>query len=261
MKLLMVSLLGLLMFTACGDDVGLEELTLEDTTLSKARISSDNSKIVVNYRKDSQDQIAIMNRDGSDINILMVEASYLSAPTWSDDGAKIIVNGDGIRRMNIDGTEDELLVDAFAATEPDISRDGKKLTWGVNGGSLNIMDLETKEVTRLELTGGSPRFSPDGSKIAFSDGTAIRLMNSDGTGVENIISGELSYLTSVSWLPDGKRLAITSSRGVELVDIDEKSRKTIADGFATKDIDVSPDGSLLVYGINGQTGLSFLTNF
>lgn len=261
MKFLAFSLFGLLAFTACGDDVGLEELTIADVSLSKARISSDNSKIVVNYRKDDEDQIAIMNRDGSDINFLMAEASYLSAPTWSDGDTKVIVNGDGIRRMNIDGSEDELLVDAFAAMEPDLSKDGKKLTWGINGGNLRILNLDTDDVTNLDFSGGSPRFSPDGSKIAFSDGTAIRVMDSDGTGVENIISGELSYLTSVSWLPDNKRLAITSQRGVEIVDVIEQSRKTIVDGFATKDIDVSPDGSLLVYGVNGQTGLYFVTDF
>jgi Tol biopolymer transport system component len=142
---------------------------------------------------------------------------------------------------------------------PDLSPDGTHLVYGVNGSTLHIKDLDSDDAARaLEISGNSPRYSPDGTQIAFATSEAIRIMDAEGDNVQDVITGELSYLSSVDWLADGARLAITSENGVEIVDIEAGSRRTIADGFATKDIDVSADGERLVYGVNGQESLTII---
>lgn len=64
---------------------------------------------------------------------------------------------------------------------------------------------------------GAPRFSPDGSEIAFVEGmgdhdNTLRVMNADGTGLRTVLpdAGVLRvavYIDSLSWSPDGGRLA------------------------------------------------------
>jgi Tol biopolymer transport system component len=112
--------------------------------------------------------------------------------------------------------------------------------------------------TDLGMTGDTPRFSPDGARIAFATAEAIQVMDAQGENARDVVSGDLSYLTSVAWFPDGERLAFTSENGVEIVDVESGSRSVLADGFATKGIDVSADGTKVVYGVNGQKSLTII---
>ncbi len=254
-------LLATFLFAACGDDATTTDLVIEGVSLSKARFSKDSANIVVNYQDDDGEHVATMQRDGKDVKIIASDANYLTAPTWNADGASVIYYGTAIQKVDLDGTNNTVLVDAFAAMDPDISSDGSTLIWGVNGGSLFLRTLPDGPTTPLTEMGASPRFSPDGTQIAFATAAAIRVMKADGSDVQTLVSGDLSYLSTVAWLPNGKQLAITSTRGVELVDLEDGARKTLVDQFAAKDVDVSPDGNWIVYGVNGQTGLSIITDF
>ncbi len=48
--------------------------------------------------------------------------------------------------------------------------------------------------------------SPDGSRIAFTCDVAICVADRDGTNIDVLTDGELSYEDSPSWSPDGERL-------------------------------------------------------
>jgi TolB protein len=70
----------------------------------------------------------------------------------------------------------------------------------------------TKSCRRRELGG---HWSPDGSKIVYSRGTArgseIFLMNADGTGVKRLTDGP-GRNDLPEWSPDGNKIAFISQR-------------------------------------------------
>ncbi|MBS1151450.1 MAG: hypothetical protein H6Q89_3148, partial [Myxococcaceae bacterium] len=73
-----------------------------------------------------------------------------------------------------------------------------------------------------------------------------------------------TYLASVCWFADGKRLAVTSQQGIELLTLSDTpvSRKSLyPDAFASTGCDVHPDGTKLLYRVNGQRGLRVLSGF
>ena len=98
-----------------------------------------------------------------------------------------------------------------------------------SGSNQNlIMQLHGTTLTNLSFVGGStldhnPDVSPDGSRIAFqgerpntdspgSDGQAIVVMNSDGTGQNEILKPSASPFRSFlypAWSPDGGCVFLT----------------------------------------------------
>ena len=69
---------------------------------------------------------------------------------------------------------------------------------------------------RLTRTSGwysGPRWSPDGTRLAFTDlgSGEILVINADGSGLNNVTRNS-AYDRDPSWSPDGTRLAFVSSR-------------------------------------------------
>jgi hypothetical protein len=160
---------------------------------------------------------------------------------YSRDGSKIV----WFREMSPGGDAREIWIanaDGSGATQltsngtmdnvPDISADNAKVVWsevGVPVGDGNawigtsnvwIMNADGSD-KHLVTVGGTdvwPRFSPDGSKIAFSRwssvwGWSLFTINADGTGEAEIESSRgLVYPgnageVGASWSPDGLSLA------------------------------------------------------
>jgi len=91
--------------------------------------------------------------------------------------------------------------------------------------------------------GFHPAFSPNGSKIAYDDGTSLFVMNADCSGSSPVgVTG-----TEPSWSPDGATLAFVNAGNVFTVPVlgGATSQRTFA-GTAT-DPSFSPSGSLIAY--------------
>jgi len=195
-------------------------------------VSPDKNKILFISDRDFNNEIYVMDSDGS--NQLNLSNSDLreSSPSWSPDGSKILFirrDGDqlGIYTMNADGTNQVRLV---AET---IGEDYYKPSWSPDGTKiLFIAEYENNEghgvhgvfVMNADGTGQenlTPAYdddddgmseviwSPDGNRIAFtafsvSNGTAMYILNSDGSNLEQVIAIINSYQFAIAWSPDGK---------------------------------------------------------
>src|SRR5690554_2688174 len=235
------------------------KVAIADVYLSNARFSPDGKRFALVHDDGEVEALATLGVDGKDLKILSEDANYLTAPTWTSDGASIIFYSEGeISSIAPDGSNLTSVFSAFAAMEPDLSPDDGYLIYGTNGGNLKIVGLQTRDEVNLDFSANSPRYSPDGTQIAYITDSSIRVMDAQGANPRDITTDteDLSYLSSLDWFPDGERLAITSKRGIEIVDVESGTRTTLIDDFATKAIDVSPDGKSLVFGINGQKYLT-----
>jgi Tol biopolymer transport system component len=199
--------------------------------------SPDGSKIVFHSNRDRNNEIYVMNADGTNQQRLTEASSNESEPTWSPDGSKIafVSNRTGtshIYVMDADGT-DQLPLTSGASTDtaPAWSPDGTKIAYQSNfevGLGIYVMDADGTDPVQLTTFPyhSSPAWSPDGSKIACtlsdsfppSSSSAIMTMNADGTGKTQISFGaganrEPSW--SIGHVPELPSLTIEDTTVVE----------------------------------------------
>jgi Tol biopolymer transport system component len=162
-------------------------------------------------------------------------------PTWTPDGSAILYANMGAARPDGSGysptqeiwsvparggTPTRLTDDQEPDTEPDVAADGRVAFW--RSGEIWTMGIDGSGQSRLGIDiGFTPRWSPDGSKIAL-----LRYDPSERTRDEpelpspslpllavvvvDLTSGEVTDigvrvatdLNGVSWTPDGKGLLI-----------------------------------------------------
>ncbi|MEW5917561.1 MAG: hypothetical protein AB1762_14235 [Gemmatimonadota bacterium] len=82
--------------------------------------------------------------------------------------------------------------------------------------SVRIDGTDLRRLTHPPGYGNTPRWSPDGSRVAFyrrtaSDRAQLYLMNADGTG-ERPVLDTLGNEADISWSPDGRELAFGCNR-------------------------------------------------
>jgi Tol biopolymer transport system component len=170
-----------------------------------------------------------------------------------------IANADGsnLRQLTTPGTEDYLDAlepnDLRANSEPDFSPDGRYVVFTNrstlhNESFLVRLDLKTGEVFNLtSATSGAvpvvdahPRYSPNGSLIAFQTGIGSReqimLMDAaTGLNVRQLTDDDF-FNVQPAWSPDGTRLAYASYRGTGLpIDTGDITDAMTAPGFKTTD--------------------------
>lgn len=145
------------------------------TTLGRIAFVSD---------RDGDQEIYVMNADGSGLTNLTDSPAEDNRPVWSPDGSQIAFVSDR------DGQRDVYLMNA----------DGSSQTNLTNNSALDYL----------------PAWSPDGSQIGFvsnRDGHPdIYVMNADGTGQTNLTNDPAAEDSELAWSPDGSQIAFRSSR-------------------------------------------------
>lgn len=124
------------------------------------------------------------------------------------DNARVLAEGPAIDDES-DLSPDRLKVVFFSG------RDGPALLYTVNADGTDLQQLSQNS------SGGyvSPRWSADGSQIAYSRGGSIWVMNADGTGsrvvMESTVAADAGPCRAGSivgsWAPDGERIVYYSS--------------------------------------------------
>ena len=105
--------------------------------------------------------------------------------------------------------------------DPQISPDGRQVAFTIGDVNLDanrvithiyLISLDggqTKQLTNGDRSCTSPRWSPDGKKIAYTTAAQIWTMSSDGENKEQVTKISTGAAAPV-WSPDGKWLAFTS---------------------------------------------------
>jgi serine/threonine-protein kinase len=147
---------------------------------------------------------------------------------------------------------------------PRISPDGKRvafLKWSMKR-DIWIHDIARASSTRMPLKEGTfeaPLWTPDGSRITFSESTeetakGIYWMLADGSGsVERLTTGP-SW--PHSWLPDGRLLAFVSGEkedDIWVLNLGDEPRPFLASPAKEQQPTFSPDGRWLAY-LSNQSG-------
>ena len=219
-------------------------------------------RIAFTSYRDGNNEIYVMNADGSGVTRLTESEGDDRDPSWSPDGRRIAFSSDRdgnpeIYVMNADGTGVTRLTESGGANEaPSWSPDGRRIAFSSAYGYMYVMNADGTGVTSLTDDNAGwdswPSWSPDSRRIAFMsdrDGNPeIYVMNADGTGVTRLTDSP-QYDYYPSWSPDGRRITFQSSGEIYVMNADGTAVTRLTDIIEVGDEDPSwsPDGRSIVF--------------
>jgi TolB protein len=211
-------------------------------------------KIAFESNRDGNEEIYVMNADGSNQTRLTNNPGLDGDPCFSPDGTKIAFRsnrdvGWEIYVMNADGSNQTRLTNEPGWDEnPCFSPDGTKIAFASyhdGNREISVMNADGSNQTRLTNNPGwdaDPCFSPDGTKIAFTsdhDGNReISVMNADGSNQTNITNNS-GYNFDPCFSPDGTKIAFASlrdgNREIYVMNADGSNQTNITNNPAARD--------------------------
>jgi Tol biopolymer transport system component/DNA-binding winged helix-turn-helix (wHTH) protein len=181
----------------------------------------------------------------------------LEGLTWSRDGQSLVYSlGGNLWRIAARGGQPERLWFGQGAYAPAIARAGSRLAyshgeklieiWRIPIGKDAVLSTPPLRLAPSDLAQQNPRYSPDGTKIAFestrSGSPEIWVCDADGSHLVQLTSFGGPLTGTPSWSPDGKRIVFDSraSGRPELYMID-------AQGGGPKLFPTNPEGGSVPY--------------
>jgi Tol biopolymer transport system component/predicted Ser/Thr protein kinase len=160
-------------------------VTRGDRQISRPELSPDGRQFVMRVQRRSQDDIAVVNRDGTNWRDLTNDKFFDRYPRWSPDGKRLVFTSD---------------------------RSGSYEIW-----TLNVEDTNMRQLTfNSESSASLPLWSPDGKQILFRSNMVNALIDVDKDWAEQTpqplpkLEGGRHFV-AWDWSPDGKKLAGTFS--------------------------------------------------
>jgi hypothetical protein len=132
------------------------------------------------------------------------------------------------------------------------SPNGARLATGTSGGQIRILETNTGSAIAGVQQAGSVHalaFSPDGTRLASSDGSAVRIREAI-TGQERFAFEHGGVVYALAFSPDGTRLAsggIDSAARISNIGAGEEIAR-LEHGGAAHALAFSPDGTQLAIG-------------
>ncbi|MDO9084949.1 MAG: DPP IV N-terminal domain-containing protein [Anaerolineaceae bacterium] len=184
-------------------------------------------RILFESNRDGNQEIYVMNADGSDPINLSNSTAIDFSPAWSPDRNFIAYNSgiDGNAEIFILDLEDKQTnnLTNFPSKDwgPDWSPDGTQIVFFTDRDSFSeiyTIQMDTFDTLRLTETDAydrQPDWSPDGNQIAFSSDRAgnweLYLMDKNGKNITRLTNNE-EFDLAPDWSPDGKMISFASKR-------------------------------------------------
>lgn len=184
--------------------------------------SPDGTKLAFGGRLpgDSNEDIFLVNTDGTGLVRLTTDPGNDRLPAWSPDGSKIVFLSDrtGVFQvwvMDADGGNPQQLTTDPAPKDqvPDWSPDGTRIAYqslATGGGDIYVMRADGTGQTRLTTDPAldlGPAWSPDGTQIAFlterdlPTARNVYIMNADGSDQHPVHPGGFQFVPGWQPLP------------------------------------------------------------
>ncbi len=224
-----------ILISSCSGESGRVALTITSFVISALLLFSSVSavwakapttpKIAFTSTRDGNDEIYIMNPDGSAQVNLSRDKAEDSNPVWSPDGEQILFVSDR------DGPYDLYVMDAdgsgvrkvFGSREdrsaPSWSPDGRKIAY-VQGEETDstIYTATIKGGLVEKLTKGfMPSWSPDGREIVFSalnvNSLPLGVFNLRTRTKRELLSNQIPWAAFPAWSPRGNKIAFSQIDG------------------------------------------------
>lgn len=253
-------------------------VTQPDSTVNTGDVcvewSPDGTKLSFGSDKNGEVHIYIVNIDGTGLkkiteNPISHGQGWFGISSWSKDGRKIIyphartdANPSGIYEYDLSQSKSKVLREfpTQHVSDPDLSPDGHKVVYVV-GEDLEILDLETKEIQKLEcdISGARmPKWSPDGKWIGFQvnyGGWRTYILPHKGGKAIKVGPGKDHWTQVPSWSSDGNSIVYHGKKHetqrVYIQDFDTgevfENTKNIAGWSDWRWANWSNDGQFLAY--------------
>lgn len=221
--------------------------------------SPDGNNIAYSARVHGVQQIFARSVGSHEAAQLTRSSQDCDYPAWSPDGESIYyLAGRSLLTVPASGGAAQVVVEYIdaAAIHPDgktlaFARDGKLWLAALHGGPAREFWPGPLAPTVPSTSMG---FSPDGSYLAFDNGTVWLFSYPSGkprrlyTGMEN---GSPGGVVGLSWFPDGRSLLVARNGATDSLirlAVPDGSRQTIySAGFTIQGPSVSPDGRKIAY--------------
>ena len=223
-------------------------------------VSSDDGRNDIWAAPTKPGVIARLKHSVEPIQLTAGPLSY-SAPEPSQDGEKIFVIGEARRgelvRFDTTAGNFEPFAAGISASQADFSRDGKRLVFvSFRDGSLWQSRIDGTERTQLSfppLKTASPRWSPDGTRVAFfghlpDEPTAVYISSGHGGEARKLVSRKDHDQMDPDWSTDGQKLVFSDTFRTEQTSVikifDFKTGETsaVAGSSGLRSPRWSPDG-------------------
>jgi len=210
-------------------------------------------------------QLAIMDQDGANVQVLSSGASLTLTPRLSRDYSMITYtsyedDNPQVYVAQLGGKSRKLLNNAPMSFAPHFSPDGGTVAFSVsNGGVTNLYSMTVNGGKPVQLTNGAeidtaPSYSPDGSRIVFESDRGCQpqlyVMSAGGGGAQRISYGEGTYSTPV-WSPKGDLIAYTRQSGgnfqIGTMKPDGSGERILVDSFHAEGPTFCPNGRVIMF--------------
>lgn len=247
-------------------------ITRGDQQISRPELSPDGTRFVMRVPRRAQDDIVIIQRDGTNWHDLTNDRSFDRYPRWSPDGKKIAFTSDRTGRyeiwtMNADGTNlQQVSYDSPGDTSfPLWSPDGQRMLFRRKGVNV-IVDLNKDWSSQtLEQLPSEPEnpfvawdWSADGKKLIGTDSTSKVLCFSLETKSYEKILDVGAY---PMWLADSERFVYLSENKLFLSDIVTKRAREIlpSQEMRLQSVGISRDSELIYFAVySGESDIWLL---